>query len=474
MAAINSEIVAQNLLVGWHQSVATEKIKKAIVHTKKKILIIDDQFDDYETAYRTIFGQQETDSGTEDNFISFFDATYTLAICKSQLDQNIFDDISARIKSLMDKCCMVLSDLYLFENHGMEFFSSPANATSISGFLVVKEILKVNPMMPVMMFTSSNKVWNYRLFDSYGIDEWVVKYGDLAAPIEIAKSFYIEFEKSILNLIQDKPYAFISELYFNLKKRKAQVVPCWYSKEYNEINEIYYIFFESCVGTKRMLSKQANFEDLARRNKKNTPYDSYTCSAIISQLANIVEIIYHLFDPDSKYKVKNIEGKLVNRNADDIKDGLCLCLFKMRNLAAHSKHYKDFDIDHVLLSLQISYLIISYNVTEAIEIKFPRFDPWNYSRQDFSLVWLMIQFSHTQKQLPENIREILHPILEKMLREIFYSKLSDSNFKKFNKDFTITGVNSFFTTITIKTSKTVIFSFDINKTEFKFNLLGPL
>lgn len=403
MATINSELVAQNLYKGWAESAKSTLIRDAILKTQKKVLIIDDNFDLLKDVFNEILG--------EENILEFFTENYTVEKFKNEHDKEIPHNCIRRLNEVLPSCCMVISDLYLFESHGTDFFSTPDNAESISGFVLNREIKRLNPMLPVMMFTSSNKVWNYRLFDSYGIDEWVVKFDSTMTNISasaITKGFYQNFEEAVLNLIQRKPYLFLLKVYENVNNLSLKDL-WWYKDNTNKGKEIITIINESLVAVKSLLNKQFAYEQILAEQKKIYSSNSYTCSAIISQLGNIVEILYGLYEDSGK-------------NADSVADGINLFLLKNRNLAAHKNDYRDFTIEDVIIAIALAdFCLIQKGTWQDFVAKFKR--PKGYiTSSECSLFWLIIQLYNLKYDLPLEVKNLLRNRVNSYLELAFLHK----------------------------------------------------
>lgn len=168
---------SENLLSGW--AIANElRIKRGETPEKidkngEKILFIDDQQSEWKNVYDVIF---------EDNPVLYIKNNQGQEI-KSQtayrqkLKANWDNYVELIIKQIeTDKPALILSDLYLAENHEeTKFFKTEKDLENISGFNLIKEILPRFPWIPYMLFTSSNKVWNFEIFKNYGAWKWGVK-----------------------------------------------------------------------------------------------------------------------------------------------------------------------------------------------------------------------------------------------------------------------------------------------------------
>jgi hypothetical protein len=409
MPKVNAEQVNYNLLKGWMDAGGSSRLPTLLAETGRQVLIIDDDYCQYRDAFSQIIG--------EHNIIEFFNDDYSPDKFKEDHDLSGFNN---RLNAVIFSCCLVISDLYITENHGSEFHSTPENADQISGFIINREIKKISPMLPVMMFTGSNKVWNYRLFDSYGIDEWVVKFDSPFtgnADAAVTRSFYENFETAIQNLIVSKPYLALMDFYSNINNLPVNAL-WWEIPGTSRRSEIVMIVNESLMAFKKSLNKQFNYERLLIGQNKIYDSDVYTCSAIISQLGNIVEIIYELFDRKS------------NRDAGSIEDHINLFIFRNRNLAAHNHGYKHFTIEDVYLALTLINFELPLTCSKKDFID-------SYKRRDecrlpneFRLLWNILLLHNEASGLTKEIKRLLRKRAKNYLSSIFSNSSGQINIDK--------------------------------------------
>src|SRR6266404_4585627 len=104
MAKINSELVAQHLYKGWSDNNKSKSIKEAIEKTRKKVLIIDDNFNDFKDTFYEIVGKE--------NIIEFFDNKYSITNFKAEHEKKQFGNCIKRLNEILEDVCFVISDLY--------------------------------------------------------------------------------------------------------------------------------------------------------------------------------------------------------------------------------------------------------------------------------------------------------------------------------------------------------------------------
>lgn len=205
---------SENLLSGW--VLANEKrIKKGEQPEKintngKKILFIDDQQSEWKSVYNVVF---------ENTAILFIKNSKGNEIqSQTAYRQKLKSDWNEFVKLVIsqieaDKPDLILSDLYIEENHEeTKFFKTENDLDTISGFKLIKAVVPKFPWIPYIMFTSSNKVWNFELFKNYGAWKWAVKNTATTTNSDDIKNQFLYFKDCILNCL-DKQWCDINKLW---------------------------------------------------------------------------------------------------------------------------------------------------------------------------------------------------------------------------------------------------------------------
>lgn len=193
---------SENLLSGWalanQKMIMNGEYPNKLQTNGKRLLFIDDQQSEWKVVFDIIF---------EDSDIVYI-KNRNKEVIQSQKEYRLklrteWDDyIRLVLKHVkMDKPDLILSDLYLDENHEeTKPFKSLNDIDSISGFKVFKEIKQEYPFLPYMIYTTSNKIWNAEAFRSKGVWAWGVKDNTIFLSNEDKVAQFTHFENSIKKL----------------------------------------------------------------------------------------------------------------------------------------------------------------------------------------------------------------------------------------------------------------------------------
>ncbi len=157
-------LAADNLLRGFLLC-NKERIK---IPEGKKLMIIDDFYEEYEWVYEHIF----------ENFKKQVVTPNVEVLVKAREGNASKEEaINSIISSVNEhKPDYVISDLYICERHkDTVSYKDIDKVEEISGVSLLKKLKNEYPWLPYMMFTTSNKIWNYEVLKENGAWSWVVK-----------------------------------------------------------------------------------------------------------------------------------------------------------------------------------------------------------------------------------------------------------------------------------------------------------
>ncbi len=216
---------SDNLLSGWAMSVHNtndrllyQQIKVDKAH---QILLLDDQLQFWLPIYQAIFAD--------------FDACF---IFPKYVTQKAFrqawrnNDALAEIQKKAKVATAVISDLYINEDHwNTKFFKSEKDLCEISGYLVLKSVKTEYPHLPYMMFTGSNKVWNYEVFHANGIWNWSVKHVDVVIDglSDPRVQNFGHFESNVARIL-DQDWSDLRELWRKFQNLKDDFRTRWWMR----------------------------------------------------------------------------------------------------------------------------------------------------------------------------------------------------------------------------------------------------
>ena len=190
---------SENLLSGW----ALAGQKKIEFNKEIKFKLIDDQAIEWEWVYTSIF------------------ENLTLITTNKKIsNKETINKIIQNDKIDLSGANLIISDLYLTEAH-INTWKDRSFIETISGYKILKIIKKQHPLLPVIFFTSSNNINNYRGLKDLGIDGYTVKDNSILATIEHKLQNFKEFEEAFkLPLLDDFNSVYLSKIYdyFNEKE----------------------------------------------------------------------------------------------------------------------------------------------------------------------------------------------------------------------------------------------------------------
>ncbi len=334
---------SENLLSGWGINNFKKGIRninnylKIKLPDKHKILIIDDQYSEWDNFYKEIFHNHKN---------SILSLKYM-----SQNDFRKAWDSNEAINYLLEKskeASFVISDLYIRENHEQtKPFKNKNEIEEISGFQVFQKIKEQYPYLPYMLLTSSNKVWNYEAFNSNGIWSWCVKDNTYNLSLDDKQAQYTYFEGNLLKLCNDEwlfcitIWKKIIDLNKNVSKNKNK---WWFHIDNNVLAELQ----ECLISLDSIYSKRNSFET------------NYSKNLTARNSANIINILGEICETlKTTFKYINTE----NNNSNYI----AFYIHLLRHYYSHGNYYKLAKPIEVVFCLDLMLYILDRNNLKKID-----------------------------------------------------------------------------------------------------------
>jgi CheY-like chemotaxis protein len=176
------------------------------INGKGRILYIDDEWN---KGWNEVLSNYFTTSSTE---IEFETLKYNFKD-KSHLD--ILEECDKKIKNF--KPDIVLLDLRLSDS---DFINSP-NSTHLTGYKVLEAIKSINPGIQVIIFTASNKVWNFTELHKAGCDDFILKESpELSTDNEYSRNAIAKMATSVSNAFK---MSFLKKVYLKMAEVEKQI-----------------------------------------------------------------------------------------------------------------------------------------------------------------------------------------------------------------------------------------------------------
>lgn len=389
---------SENLLSGWALCNKESGVKNPNDYVKislpenSKLLIIDDQYREWESTYKILF-------------YKYSDAIL-MPKYKTQLETRLAWDNGDAINEVLKKAeeaSFVLSELYVIENHQQtKPFKDEIEVKDISGYKIFNEIKKLHPYLPYMMFTSSNKVWNYEVFSSNGLWSWAVKEtsSDVSAQDKIAQ--YTHFS-SCIDKLTHKEWQLAQVVWKKLLKLKSSnnSTKWWYQSDSVILESIH-----NCL-----LSLDSIY------SRRNTFETNYTADTIARQSANIISILGGICE----------ELKIHFNGDKNKKNYIGIYIYLLRSFYAHGLFYNSakpieviFVIDLLLFLLEKNDLSSINNTALVKENEHQKYTNLNYHLQFQALVKEKMLYSNT------NIQDVLVASFEGIKQDIISLKYKNT------------------------------------------------
>lgn len=424
---------SENLLSGWALS-----DKEEINSSDKKIVFIDDQNEQWKTSLENIFSKTSQSKSPIEILPYNKEAEPKGEFSLSKLD--------ASFKTKVKQADLIISDFYLEENHEINYWMNKKELEQKSGFKLFNEIKKENKGVPVVMHTSSNKISYYKIFDSYGIDNWFIKDVRPDSSKEEKKENYLTLKKSLEEILSNDYYKILGYYWEQIKKVENLNSAKWWFTANNNRTKIQWdieladiatkelfvqILKSSWFAIRRLINREEVFEEIYANGNNGFVKDSFTANAVCSNLAKIIE--------------------LLNINSGD--KGFSLVtnvLINMRNASSHATDYTAFNIDDAIIFMDYLLKILNFtgDVTSFSNNWKDTFIKRSYDKEglnqfEYSLFWVYLQFH--KEDCSKDCLKHGFPLLEKRLQELFY----DANTKGFiatvkNKTADLGKLNIFF------------------------------
>lgn len=218
------------------------------------------------------------------------------------------------------------------------------NIQNVTGFQILKRIKEYNKGIQVIIFSATNKIWNFQALHNAGADGFIIKEGvDIGSDSGFTKTTILNFIGAINKALKRK---FLKKVFIKCKKIQDRLSLCDYVDDtpYEE-------FLNDLNNQLKLISISANNIDLE---------DSMTLDVVYLNCFNFLEKFKHYYlKLINNQFVLGIEEVEINRYS--IRNG-------NEGVFIKNNSYDNPSWFHTLSSLYIDYFEISLN-TDDIAIK---------------------------------------------------------------------------------------------------------
>lgn len=265
-------------------SLSLYTIRKQLQEKSPKIIYIDDQADE---GWSNIF-QQIVYNKEEENLFK---------VIQSEMEVNIDTDyFYATVSPLIEKHNpdLILLDLRLHKESGIRL-----EVENLTGAILLKEIKRHYPGLPVLMTTASNKSWSYEELLRIGCDAFWTKEGVDTGMTELDSiRNYLRFAELCLVLIGDD-YCCLKEYFENVKRleEKGKNQKHWWQQEdrfkKDRLNEVEPDIIYSILKDTAIIFREYLKSKIIRQSDLTIFNGWFYASLIIQNLGKIIEKLHY-------------------------------------------------------------------------------------------------------------------------------------------------------------------------------------
>ena len=322
---------SENLLSGWAWSGANKIDLKG-----KKLLVIDDEWEQWQAVYRVMF------SGSVDYFLK---DTADIKAEFKKLDDNTFPHL---MRGSLAQYDLIISDLYLWENHETDKWKTEDFINSISGFLLLKLIRDIEPAIPVIFHTTSTKFRIYETLSALGSDGQVPKNVSSKPWLADKIDTYQLFLRAVANTTDNYSGCWLNEFYRFVSDDKGNCGTWWRKRLINEpvkTKEVKDLIRHAILGYKNLMvhygGRERKYLKAFFSGNEIDPV-AMSASGIINNLGKIKEVINDRNNPELQF------------------------ISKLRDQGSHATNYHLYRLDDVKIILVLLFQTLKVGTKRVI------------------------------------------------------------------------------------------------------------
>lgn len=317
---------SENLLSGWaflnKESIKKNNLEKAKINLKgKKVLIIDDEWQQWQHVYCEIL------NGSVDYFLSY---SPDIKSEFKKLNTGEFSHLNE--KSLL-KFDLIISDLYLWENHEINIWKTDDFINSISGIILFKLIRKIEPAIPVIFHTTSTKFRIFETLVGLGSEGQISKNINHNTSLDTKEDNYKLLQRKLEEIVNDYSDCWLND-FFRFIQNEDLILNKWWrvkiGKNSHLLEEVRNIIKCSILAFKQLKIYNKEYYNLFFDNPIINPI-ALSVSGIINNLGKIKELLRESKNPELMF------------------------VFNLRHQASHDKNYHLYDLNDLKIILVLLY-----------------------------------------------------------------------------------------------------------------------
>lgn len=460
---------SENLLSGFYLNGAKS------IDKNQNILIIDDQYLEWKKTFSLIFAKSSFYSFKRDNREEYKKLYHSL------IQGAASNDVKAEFEEFVSKSDLIISDLYLTENHDTGLWKSMDESRAISGFQIIKKIREINEFKPLVLFSTTNRARNIFVINSLNLNGWSIKDNRAHISIEDKKDYFEEYSEMLMNASTDfdvelsrlwNKFLYIKENYLNT---------WWYQKiaktaknekfKHDTYNTVLQRIKESISAFHKYYNQKRSISKAAKKRYFFiNPMDDFTIHSVIIETFKCIELIYRVSAKRNENTGQYDKVPLL----DNFEDDISRYLFMVRNNSAHGSTFQSITANNAFGFLLYTIELLSLSELEInAYIKPDKLQPiGSVYGYNYQLLCNIQFYNHPSSSISKKAKELIRSAIENSFsltnKKVLAKQIQEKGIG-FNSDSGITEneamriVFDSFDCIDIRISETFISNIKINE-----------
>lgn len=400
---------SENLLSGFYLTGAKP------IDKNQNIFIIDDQYLEWEKALSLIF--------TKSNFYSFKRDSREeyKKLYNSIIHEVASNEVIAEFEEFVSKSDLIISDLYLTENHETGLWKTLDESRAISGFQLIKKIREINEFKPLVLFSTTNRARNIFVINSINLNGWSIKDNRSQISIEDKKDYFEEYSEMVISASTDfdvelsriwNKFLYIKENYLNT---------WWYQKiakiaknekfKHDTYNTVLQRIKESLNAFHKYYNQKRS---ISKASKKRyffiNPMDDFTIHSVIIETFKCIELIYRVSAKRNENTGQYDKVPLL----DNFEDDISRYLFMVRNNSAHGSTFQSITANNAFGFLLYTIELLSLSELEInTYIKPDKLQPiGSVYGYNYQLLCNIQFYNHPSSSISKKAKELIQSAIE--------------------------------------------------------------
>lgn len=337
---------SENLLSGFYLTGARP------IGKEQNIFIVDDQYLEWEKTLSLIFEKSSFYSFKRDNREEYKKLYHSL------IQETASNEVKVEFEEFVSKSDLIISDLYLTENHETGTWKTMSESRAISGFQILERIKKINEFIPLVLFSTSNRARNIYVINTRNISGWCIKDSRFQVSESEKTEFFYEYLSMCSNATTDLDIE-LKNIWSKIKFIETNLTTRWWYKMVSQYKEKYVEKIskvilnnneQSLKALRRYYNQQRDISKANGRKFGENKLDEFNIHSVVLQLFKSIELIYFNTNFAKNRKNQNKSVYDINERVpqlEEFQDDISRYLYIVRCNSAHGAMYHNINSNNV-------------------------------------------------------------------------------------------------------------------------------